>query len=712
MRKSLAVLSLSTCLFSSFAAESVELLKSPWLHRVVPDKITAYARIPHPLFYFGETQSPLKPLYESTDYKQAVNQINKNVLRQLGDSSLKPNEKELIRFLLSQLKAPVELALSHVQADLSSPPVLLIASKLELADQATFESAFLAQFKQLPVTINTQQQGQGTFTIHPKNIPGSYRYDEKSGKLLLVIGHTDEAFIELIDASQQNSSPLAHIEKQIDQSGQGLFVWIKPPEGLLAAVPQMLPPSAEEAKRLFALLQLNTLRQIALGFGSVDKRPKIKLIIDMPDVGLRKLFPVHSLAPTIAYSGYPDYITTLSLPDEKQLDDIVTLLDSEGDLTPRYQAVKTQFQQQSGIDFSTLLATLGGKIVFFADDNGQYAAIPSAAETAITKILSALQSNKIPVQYDTQVINGQTIHHVSLQKLLEEASKKQTKANTAPASLTAALGGSLYLQGNHIYWVKEGDYLIFNSLPQPLMARKGTMSGTLAEWQAAQGQNSTDATLSATVNYRRLSQQAYYANLRFLHMLADAAKTSVDIAKFPTANALSLPGQGTVGLSVNNGGDALRIELSTENGINDIYTVVSEAYGPASIATVGILSALAIPAYHDYTWRAKTAKTLDLLRPIKETITQQIEAGTAVTAITTEAIRKKNNEIDNIANVNGHIGEISVKDGEITVTFSGKSGGKTLILTLTPQTKAGKVIGWTCNKGTLPDRQRPSECRK
>lgn len=709
MRKNLIAIALTSCLFSGFAAGSNDIVQSPWLYKVVPDNITAYARIPHPLFYFAATQSPQDSLYKNADYRDAIGKITDKIVQYVGDSSIKPQDKQLISLLLSQLKAPVELTLTAIPADLSSPPALLIASKLGFSEQEDFAREFLSLFKKLPISIDSQAEGKGSFVINPHGIPGSYQYDAASGKLLLLIGGDTELLSSLIAAPEAGESKLPQITKQIDATGQGLLLWARPPAGLLASVPQMLPPVASAAKQWFSRLRLDSLQELALGFGDAGGRPKLKLIIAMPNVGLRQLFPTHTLATNIAYQGQPAYVTSLSLPNEEQLDNIVALLDAEAEFTPRYQKLKTSLQQHIGIDFASLLAVTGGKIVLFADANDSYFALPATAEAALIKILSQLQSKGIPIEYDSQELNSQTIHHISLQKVYEKLGEKQAKRKGFPVSLLAALAGSLYFHGNHIYWVKEGDYLIFNSLPQPLMARVGKMSGTLAQWQTSQGQDSSDATFAGTLNYQYLAQKSYYANLRFLNVLADATAISVDMTKFPTAKSLSLPEWGSVRLAVNNGGDALRIELSTENGVSDIYTMVTSAYGMAPMATLGILSAIAIPAYQDYTLRAQTAGTLQLLYPVKNAVAEKIAAGTDPTSITTETLSSDRDDIAAISEFSSHIKDISVDNGEIIVTFSGRNYGETLVLS--PQIEGDKVSGWSCNKGTLAAKLRPSTCR-
>ncbi|MEX2481125.1 MAG: pilin [Gammaproteobacteria bacterium] len=130
------------------------------------------------------------------------------------------------------------------------------------------------------------------------------------------------------------------------------------------------------------------------------------------------------------------------------------------------------------------------------------------------------------------------------------------------------------------------------------------------------------------------------------------------------------------------------------------------------VAIIGILAAVAIPAYQDYTVRAKVTEGLSLASAGKTAVSEYFastgglpttndEAGMA----TSESI--SGNSVDNVA-----VGA----NGVITITFSTNPiDGDTLVLT--PATSAGRVV-WFCgtdkdggSQGTLENKYRPSSCR-
>ena len=123
------------------------------------------------------------------------------------------------------------------------------------------------------------------------------------------------------------------------------------------------------------------------------------------------------------------------------------------------------------------------------------------------------------------------------------------------------------------------------------------------------------------------------------------------------------------------------------------------------VAIIGILAAVAIPAYQDYTIRAKVTEGLSLASAGKTAVSEYFSANgelpdtnTAAGMATKEDI--SGNSVDNV--------EVST-NGLITVIFSAKSivGKK---ITLAPTTSKGKIV-WDCRGGDLDGKYRPSSCR-
>ena len=123
------------------------------------------------------------------------------------------------------------------------------------------------------------------------------------------------------------------------------------------------------------------------------------------------------------------------------------------------------------------------------------------------------------------------------------------------------------------------------------------------------------------------------------------------------------------------------------------------------VAIIGILAAIAIPAYQDYTIRARVTEGLNLASAAKLAVSETaisnnaLPATQAATGFTSPAATAN---VTSIAVAN---------DGTaaITVTYTAAAGNGTIILA--PTLTANGDVTWDCTGGTLVDKYRPANCR-
>ena len=140
------------------------------------------------------------------------------------------------------------------------------------------------------------------------------------------------------------------------------------------------------------------------------------------------------------------------------------------------------------------------------------------------------------------------------------------------------------------------------------------------------------------------------------------------------------------------------------------------------VAIIGILAAVAIPAYQDYTVRARVTEGLSVASAAKVAVSENAANGTAF-----ESGWNAPATSQNVTSVG-----ITAATGEITITYPTRAGGGTLVLVPTSGGGSALAVGtpptgnviWTCYAvgkaaapiaptvpATLVAKYAPAECR-
>lgn len=130
------------------------------------------------------------------------------------------------------------------------------------------------------------------------------------------------------------------------------------------------------------------------------------------------------------------------------------------------------------------------------------------------------------------------------------------------------------------------------------------------------------------------------------------------------------------------------------------------------IAILGILLAIAIPAYQDYTVRAKVSEGLNLATAAKLAVSE--------TRFSSGAFPSSNGSAGYAGAQTTIVDSVEISAGGlVTITFAtpAEIAGKTIILTPTFSTTGG-IARWACDGnpfgtdiGTVADKYKPSNCR-
>ncbi len=132
------------------------------------------------------------------------------------------------------------------------------------------------------------------------------------------------------------------------------------------------------------------------------------------------------------------------------------------------------------------------------------------------------------------------------------------------------------------------------------------------------------------------------------------------------------------------------------------------------VAIIGILAAIAIPAYQDYTIRAQVSEGLNLAGGAKAAVTEYYQDSGDLATTNAEAGLETNTEIAGkyVTQV-GVGGDGSGTAGEIEITYGNDVNRliKTKTLLLTPDTTNAGSVEWECSSTEIENKHLPAACR-
>jgi type IV pilus assembly protein PilA len=129
------------------------------------------------------------------------------------------------------------------------------------------------------------------------------------------------------------------------------------------------------------------------------------------------------------------------------------------------------------------------------------------------------------------------------------------------------------------------------------------------------------------------------------------------------------------------------------------------------VAIIGILAAIAIPAYQDYTIRAQVSEGLSLSAAAKAAVAEfAMDAGGYPGDNLTAGLAAA-------ATITGkYVSSVTVVAGQIQVRYANAAANQNIqaaVLTLTPVPLATTLgsISWTCASATIQNKWLPAACR-
>ncbi len=683
------------------AEANAHIAQPAWLGERLPEHTVAYARIPS---FWGMLSAPdgrpLDTALANAEHAKIIAKLRDAVRNDklIVDTGAAP----ALAMFLGDQGAPTELAFIDISDQLTPAGNMLLTTRLDVADIAALNARMAALSAEAPV-LKAPFDANGSAELQSN---GFLQFDIATHRLYAFVGSAatrsglDDALKQL---TSTRTHPMHEAERAIDGSGQGLFVWLKL-KGLTGMI-EARSPGIRPGTLLYDLLERS--QSLAFGWGTVAGHGRMQLVLDAPDARLLSYLARGKIEANIKTAGKPNWVATLAMPTPEQARTLEANLDQDfgAGTQQKYQELLQKVQGNLGVSLKDFGSTFGPELIAFSDANGHFYALRMRDRAAFYAQLDTL-GKKFNWRSEVTRSGGVEIHQLHLPGI--------TPPPLQPgADPRADAWLRLYARiGSHFYWVEDGDYLVFASVPQLLADRAASKLDTpLGDWlRDTQSGHDNETLVGFSGTSRNAQRDMYYTYLSMLQALGDALGQPVDLMPMPAANGLRLPVEGVYGASIDVSKSRIGFSLTYEQSPAELVTNgAGGAYG--TVAVVAILAAIAIPAYQDYVIRSQVSEGVYLADGAKTAVGEYVANTGKLPADNANA------GLATAASISGtYVSAVEVKDGQISVTYSSQPpqkanaalDGGILVFSATPNDGS---TAFTCSSTNIPQKYLPSVCR-
>ena len=123
------------------------------------------------------------------------------------------------------------------------------------------------------------------------------------------------------------------------------------------------------------------------------------------------------------------------------------------------------------------------------------------------------------------------------------------------------------------------------------------------------------------------------------------------------------------------------------------------------VAIIGILAAVALPAYQDYTTRAKISEVVGMMAPAKLAVAETSSSMGGLNLVTAA------NSGYTFPGATAYVSGIAITDATGVVTATSTVPNATGDLLLTPTDAGNGQLTWVCSTSAIDHKYVPAECR-
>lgn len=663
----------------------------------VTDDVVFYSRIPSIWgLFFSPKNNSLNNALAGKANQNAIASLQQGVENQIA--KLPTHVSQSLKIFLHDLRSPIEIAviLPAGSAPTSSQMVLEAQFSFKKITQLNALFKSVAQMApQIQLTREATAQKPGILSAGPVKV--YYQYDESNQRLTALTGMAvlESELKQIINWKHNPDLAIYKLENQIDSSGQGFFQWLN----FSRIKPLLQSTIPAQMRDILKKMGLLSTQYIAMGTGVAHGMSNFSFIATGADGLLwKKGFSGQDISKVFSVKR-PEFATGFQLPDGKWLESIIKdIAQLQGSANTQKQMIDEWINVNSkvrdAINFSIteILDAIAGQWISVSDKAGNYSMLLASHTDKLKALLGKLDS-----------IDAFTI------KNIQSSGTKITEVSFKMPSFTHQQKPSILDRfQSRFYYIEKDNIFYISELPQVLASREQLGANfSIKNWLEIQNIEAEKDNLWLATESDAIPQKNYYFYLQVLQILSDLVEQPIAIESFPTANEIQLPETGKRGFELIFAKNEIGFSLNYESHPGE-FLMGSNAM--VTVAVVGILAAVAIPAYEDYSKRAIIAGALATASPLKAELNTYYQQNKQWPKANEKQFRKNHPglNIDSIF-FDESMGALIIKMNPV-ISSATRLSGKYPLLILTPLITGNRIL-WRCSSVNIPQKWLPKRCK-
>lgn len=571
----------------------------------------------------------------------------------LSEKNIIPEEVEIDKFIKqwAKLENGLEIIVLGDKAIISG----------QIQNQNEWEKILFDLFKDSQIDTNKQTIRDGSRLL-------CYDFNPENKRFMI----TDHCQNKTLSKERNEIKELIPIVEQYAPQNDDFLFWFK-------NNPKHYAHLDKESLAMVKHLELDKIESFIVSYQKQNENWTLNFAIEGLGEKLGQLFVSQSLPNELKINPHHHSFYHLYLPDGKKLGEI---------FGKPFQEIRSAVQLATKIDIEKLFTGFSGQWSLINTPTGSILIHPKNQGSAFDAFVNHLNQLKL-------------------------ANIRTLKDGTTEIKLIFPEKSASFISGlflpNPFYYRENGEFRYFASLPQILNDYENDPNKiSLKEYLE---QDIPPSAYFGLAKIPHLDQKHYHQRLKWLNVWADLTGENIDLTTFTHSEFKPM---GKIQARTEYQNKRFKFNLDLENGIGDIFLTDDwQSFNRQyfSVAGIGIMAAIALPAYQDYIARAQATEVFRTTTGLQTDIAVYfMDKGTF------EGINQEKGIQEVLKHLQGKYFEagsvaIDEEDGSISIVISsGTHTGYELVITPETNQKTGQILKWTCS-GLNSHRYIPSACR-